>query len=76
MNQNVMTYEVEKLDEEVERLESFSGKESICIFGLPEYETSTAKLKSNMLENIIHVTTPEDYVSSKDILHAFRMGKM
>lgn len=68
---------IQRLDEDLDRLEANSRKENMRIFGLPEYENETddLSLNQNITNNVLKVAYPEVSWNDDDIVDAYRIGE-
>ena len=66
--------QINRMDEELEKLEFMCRKNNMRIFGLPEYEMSSEDLNRSIMDNVLKVACPDKTWKSVDILDAFRVG--
>ena len=67
---------IENLDKDVDRLEAYSRRDTIRVFGLPEMVNETYdKLKGYVISSVLNVACPHFDWGPEDIVRTHRVGK-
>ena len=67
---------IESLDRDVDKLESYSRRDTLRIFGLPEITNETCEnLKAYVISTVLNIACPDIKWHKEDIVRTHRVGK-